>query len=142
MMLNIFCRSRRCPHGRPAPRFGRELMLDFVGTVVRVALMVYVIIAPVTKTIKVTLTTVPTKSSMSSLPNRGAGRPCGHRRDRQKMFNIIFCRAMLWVRRSAQETPAASDDRSGPIAPGRDRMPYSEEHKQETRQKILESARR
>jgi len=60
----------------------------------------------------------------------------------KKCSTSSFCRAMLWVRRSAQETPAASDDRSGPIAPGRDRMPYSEEHKQETRQKILESARR
>jgi len=57
------------------------------------------------------------------------------------MFNIIFCRAMLWGRRSSQDAPAASEDRSVPIA-REDRMPYSEEHKQETRQKILESARR
>src|SRR5438034_9454308 len=49
MMLNIFWRLRRCSHivGAPA-RFREELMLDFVGTVVSVALMVFVTGAVIT----------------------------------------------------------------------------------------------
>jgi TetR/AcrR family transcriptional regulator, transcriptional repressor for nem operon len=68
-------------------------------------------------TIKAAATIVPTKSSMVSSGWR-------QRHVRQKMFNIIFCRATM-VRRLATE----------------EHMPYSAKHKRNTRERILESAR-
>ncbi|HYR65478.1 MAG TPA: TetR/AcrR family transcriptional regulator [Reyranella sp.] len=68
-------------------------------------------------TIKAAATIVPMKSSMVSSGWR-------QRPVRQKMFNIIFCRATM-ARRIATEED----------------MPYSAKHKRNTRERILESAR-